>query len=91
MGYTRPGGVITAGDIRIDGADIRQMAASRMRLLRGGKVAFVPQTYASTGAAAPRKRARPPSSSSRPRGSPTRRRWWIATRTSSPAASASAW
>jgi peptide/nickel transport system ATP-binding protein len=43
MGYTRPGGVITAGEIRLDGADIRQMAASQMRLLRGGKVAFVPQ------------------------------------------------
>ena len=43
MGYTRPGGVITSGDIRLDGADIRQMAASQMRLLRGGKVAFVPQ------------------------------------------------
>jgi peptide/nickel transport system ATP-binding protein len=43
MGYTRPGGVITAGDIRVDGADIRQMATSEMRLLRGGKVAFVPQ------------------------------------------------
>jgi peptide/nickel transport system ATP-binding protein len=43
MGYTRPGGVITSGDILLDGADIRQMAASEMRLLRGGKVAFVPQ------------------------------------------------
>jgi peptide/nickel transport system ATP-binding protein len=43
MGYCRPGGVITAGDIRLDGEDIRRMAATRMRALRGGKVAFVPQ------------------------------------------------
>ena len=43
MGYCRPGGVITAGDIRIDGEDIRHMAETRMRALRGGKVAFVPQ------------------------------------------------
>src|SRR5688572_980064 len=43
MGYTRPGGLITAGEIRLDGVDIRRMAASQMRLLRGGKVAFVPQ------------------------------------------------
>jgi peptide/nickel transport system ATP-binding protein len=43
MGYTRPGGLITAGEIRIDGADVRRMAPSEMRLLRGGKVAFVPQ------------------------------------------------
>jgi len=43
MGYCRPGGVITSGDIRIDGRDIRQMAAAEMKLLRGGKVAFVPQ------------------------------------------------
>jgi peptide/nickel transport system ATP-binding protein len=43
MGYTRPGGVITSGDIRLDGADIRTLASAQLRLLRGGKVAFVPQ------------------------------------------------
>jgi peptide/nickel transport system ATP-binding protein len=43
MGYCRPGGVITRGEIRLDGADVREMAAADMRLLRGGKVAFVPQ------------------------------------------------
>jgi peptide/nickel transport system ATP-binding protein len=43
MGYCRPGGVITGGDIRIDGRDIRALAGEQMRLLRGGKVAFVPQ------------------------------------------------
>jgi peptide/nickel transport system ATP-binding protein len=43
MGYCRPGGVITAGEIVLDGIDVRRMAASEMRMLRGGKVAFVPQ------------------------------------------------
>jgi peptide/nickel transport system ATP-binding protein len=43
MGYCRPGGVITAGEVRLDGEDIRTMAATQMRELRGGKVAFVPQ------------------------------------------------
>ena len=43
MGYCRPGGVITAGEIRVDGIDVRRAAPSQMRLLRGGKVAFVPQ------------------------------------------------
>ncbi len=43
MGYCRPGGVITSGEILIEGRDIRQMAAAEMKQLRGGKVAFVPQ------------------------------------------------
>jgi len=43
MGYCRPGGVITSGEIRLDGDDIRHMGAAQARLLRGGKVAFVPQ------------------------------------------------
>jgi peptide/nickel transport system ATP-binding protein len=43
MGYCRPGGVITSGDIRLDGEDIRSIDATRMRALRGGKIAFVPQ------------------------------------------------
>ena len=43
MGYTRPGGVITAGDLRILGRDVRSLARHEMRALRGGQVAFVPQ------------------------------------------------
>ncbi len=43
MGYCRPGGVITSGEIRMDGLDVRNLATSQSRLLRGGKVAFVPQ------------------------------------------------
>jgi peptide/nickel transport system ATP-binding protein len=43
MGYTRPGGVITAGDIRLNGRDIRALAGQEMRVMRGGQAAFVPQ------------------------------------------------
>ena len=43
MGYCRAGGVITSGDIRIDGMDVRNLAPAQVRLVRGGKVAFVPQ------------------------------------------------
>jgi peptide/nickel transport system ATP-binding protein len=43
MGYCRPGGVITSGEVALDGRDIRRMAAAETRLLRGGVVAFVPQ------------------------------------------------
>jgi peptide/nickel transport system ATP-binding protein len=43
MGYCRPGGVITAGEVRLEGRDIRRMDAAGMKLLRGGRIAFVPQ------------------------------------------------
>jgi peptide/nickel transport system ATP-binding protein len=43
MGYCRPGGVITSGDIRLEGRDIRRLDNAGMRALRGGTVAFVPQ------------------------------------------------
>jgi ABC-type glutathione transport system ATPase component len=43
MGYCRPGGVITSGDIRLEGRDIRGLQRSGGRALRGGRIAFVPQ------------------------------------------------
>jgi peptide/nickel transport system ATP-binding protein len=43
MGYARPGGVITAGEVKLHGRDIRAIGKSEMRALRGGTVAFVPQ------------------------------------------------
>ncbi len=43
MGYCRPGGVITSGEILLGGRDVRSLAGEDLRLLRGGTVAFVPQ------------------------------------------------
>ncbi|HET7730742.1 MAG TPA: ABC transporter ATP-binding protein [Usitatibacter sp.] len=43
MGYCRPGGTITSGDIRLEGRDIRALARGEGRALRGGRIAFVPQ------------------------------------------------
>lgn len=39
LGYCRPGGVITSGDILIDGQDVRTMEGK----MRGARIAFVPQ------------------------------------------------
>jgi peptide/nickel transport system ATP-binding protein len=43
MGYCRPGGTITSGDIRLEGRDIRALERDEARALRGGRIAFVPQ------------------------------------------------
>jgi peptide/nickel transport system ATP-binding protein len=43
LGYTRPGGRITGGQIRVDGRDIRSLPPEALLMLRGGRVAFVPQ------------------------------------------------
>ncbi|MGD9944734.1 MAG: dipeptide ABC transporter ATP-binding protein [Burkholderiaceae bacterium] len=43
LGYTRPGGTITGGSVRIDGQEVRGLSRDGLRVLRGGRVAFVPQ------------------------------------------------
>ena len=43
MGYTRPGGKVTGGEILIDGRPLAAMAASELRRLRGGTVSYIPQ------------------------------------------------
>jgi peptide/nickel transport system ATP-binding protein len=43
LGYCRPGGVITSGEILLEGKDIRKLDGAGIRRLRGGRVAFVPQ------------------------------------------------
>jgi peptide/nickel transport system ATP-binding protein len=43
MGYCRPGGKVTAGEILIDGRPLAAMAAGELRKLRGGTVSYIPQ------------------------------------------------
>jgi peptide/nickel transport system ATP-binding protein len=43
MGYTRPGGRVTGGEILIDGRPLAKMAAGELRKLRGGTVSYIPQ------------------------------------------------
>jgi peptide/nickel transport system ATP-binding protein len=43
MGYCRPGGKVTGGEILIDGRPLAGMAAGELRRLRGGTVAYIPQ------------------------------------------------
>ncbi len=43
MGYCRPGGKVTGGEILIDGRPLGAMAAGELRRLRGGTVAYIPQ------------------------------------------------
>src|ERR1700754_2291747 len=43
MGYCRPGGRVTGGDILIDGRPLAAMAAGELRRLRGGTVSYIPQ------------------------------------------------
>ncbi|MGZ4243617.1 MAG: dipeptide ABC transporter ATP-binding protein [Solirubrobacteraceae bacterium] len=43
MGYCRPGGKVTGGEILIDGRPLAAMAASELRKLRGGTVSYIPQ------------------------------------------------
>ncbi len=43
MGYCRPGGKVTGGEILIDGRPLAAMAANELRRLRGGTVSYIPQ------------------------------------------------
>jgi peptide/nickel transport system ATP-binding protein len=43
MGYCRPGGRVTGGEILIDGRPLAGMAAGDLRRLRGGTVSYIPQ------------------------------------------------
>ncbi len=43
MGYCRPGGKVTGGEILIDGRPLATMAAGELRRLRGGTVSYIPQ------------------------------------------------
>ncbi len=43
MGYCRPGGQVTGGEILIDGRPLAAMAAGELRRLRGGTVSYIPQ------------------------------------------------
>ena len=43
LGYCRPGGKVTGGEILIDGRPLAAMAANELRRLRGGTVSYIPQ------------------------------------------------
>jgi peptide/nickel transport system ATP-binding protein len=43
LGYTRPGGRVTGGEIRIDGHPLSAMSLGELRRLRGGTVSYIPQ------------------------------------------------
>ncbi len=43
LGYTRPGGRVTGGEILIDGRPLAGMGAGDLRRLRGGTVSYIPQ------------------------------------------------
>ena len=43
MGYCRPGGKVTGGEVLIDGRPLAAMAENELRKLRGGTVAYIPQ------------------------------------------------
>src|SRR5579875_1018654 len=43
LGYCRPGGRVTGGEILIDGRPLAAMRAGELRKLRGGTVAYIPQ------------------------------------------------
>ncbi|MGH2930812.1 MAG: ATP-binding cassette domain-containing protein, partial [Solirubrobacteraceae bacterium] len=43
MGYCRPGGRVTGGEILIDGRPLAAMTADQLRRLRGGTVSYIPQ------------------------------------------------
>jgi oligopeptide/dipeptide ABC transporter ATP-binding protein len=43
MGYCRPGGRVTGGEILIDGRELEKMGAGELRKLRGGTVSYIPQ------------------------------------------------
>jgi len=43
MGYCRPGGHVTDGEVVIDGRDLARLRGSELRRLRGGTVSYIPQ------------------------------------------------
>jgi peptide/nickel transport system ATP-binding protein len=43
MGYCRPGGHVTGGNVLIDGRELEGLAAGELRRLRGGTVSYIPQ------------------------------------------------
>jgi peptide/nickel transport system ATP-binding protein len=43
LGHTRRGLTITAGEIRLDGADLLRLSGEELRAVRGAKVSYVPQ------------------------------------------------
>jgi peptide/nickel transport system ATP-binding protein len=43
LGYTRPGGRVSAGEVLIDGRSLQGMRAGELRRLRGGTVSYIPQ------------------------------------------------
>jgi peptide/nickel transport system ATP-binding protein len=43
MGYTRPGGRVTDGEVTIDGSTLSGLSAGELRRLRGGTVSYIPQ------------------------------------------------
>jgi peptide/nickel transport system ATP-binding protein len=43
LGYTRPGGRVTGGEILIDGSPLSAMSTGDLRRLRGGTVSYIPQ------------------------------------------------
>jgi peptide/nickel transport system ATP-binding protein len=43
MGYCRPGGHVTGGEVVIDGRDLEGLPAGQLRRLRGGTVSYIPQ------------------------------------------------
>jgi peptide/nickel transport system ATP-binding protein len=43
MGYTRPGGKVTGGEILIDGRELSALSGGELRRLRGGTVSYIPQ------------------------------------------------
>jgi peptide/nickel transport system ATP-binding protein len=43
MGYCRPGGRVTEGEVSIDGRSLKGLRESELRTLRGGTVSYIPQ------------------------------------------------
>jgi peptide/nickel transport system ATP-binding protein len=43
MGYCRPGGHVTGGEVVIDGRDLAHLKGGELRRLRGGTVSYIPQ------------------------------------------------
>ncbi len=43
LGYCRPGGHVTGGEVQIDGQDLEKLPAGELRRLRGGTVSYIPQ------------------------------------------------
>ena len=43
MGYCRPGGGVTGGEVVIDGRSLAKIAPDKLRRLRGGTVSYIPQ------------------------------------------------